>query len=429
MNTIDRSRRPRVHDIGALTLAPDTATVLPNGITLHIVNSGTSPVCRISVILPGGRADSPRPQLLEMTASLLTQGTLETPGNRLSDILESHGAWSACGINQQSTILNLYTLCSDYYALLPYVRQMAFTPSFEPEAVDRAKRAEITKLAVGEHRVTTRATYAIRPLIYTPGSNLAAVPTADSVAGFTPEMMREIHGSRLDTSRTHIYIAGLVSPEMAEAAAREFGTIDTGVTFTQTPVEFPTITEPAETVVDMPEALQSCVKMAIQIPGYSSPDYASLRIATCALGGYFGSRLMANIREDKGLTYGIGANLVACPDKAYIIVTTQTDWANTGMVITETVSEIERMKDPATYTPQEVERLSRSLLSSLAAVLDSPFTRADFLISEMLGRASSFNYAVQEQAIRTATADSIASDAARWFDTSRLITSIAGRRI
>lgn len=423
----DRNQRPAINPIGSLILGPATIVSLPNGITLHIVNNGPNEVCRLGIALPGGTAESPRPGLYDTVATLLPEGSMETPGEEMASVLETNGAWCGSSITTHHTLVNLYSLCSAFTTLLPLARQMAFSPAFADDAIRRTLQLQSSRTAVNLCKVAYRASKALKPLIYGPTSPLAILPMPDDILSFTREEIANAHYRRLDPSKIHIFLAGKITPAMVEAVSLEFGSIAGGSAFDLATLSFPEAVAPGEVVTEMPDALQSCVKIAIPTPGRSHPDFLKMRIAACALGGYFGSRLMTNIREDKGLTYGINASLYGYPDRGFLIVSTETDCANTGAVITETVSEIERLKDLSSYSPDETSRLASYMLSSLAAVLDSPFQRMDFLQNPVLAGTPADYYAQQYAAIRTITPDSIAETARTYFDTTRIVTSIAGK--
>ena len=104
-DTINRNIAPDVHDMGPLSLAEDNSRVLPNGVTLHTLSGGDTEVCRVKVFLPGGKAESPRPQLFHIANSLLLEGTTAHPGDRLADILDItvHGVmWRLPPITRRS---------------------------------------------------------------------------------------------------------------------------------------------------------------------------------------------------------------------------------------------------------------------------------------------------------------------------------------
>ncbi|MCM1521049.1 MAG: insulinase family protein [Muribaculaceae bacterium] len=425
----NRSIRPAVHRIGPLSLAPDIIRVLPNGVTLHIVDNGPNEVCRLGIALPGGQAESPIPGVYDAVSSLLPEGSLHTPGTGMAETLETNGAWVVPTVSTHHTLINIFSLCSVLPTILPLAREMAFEPAMEDDAVARTLRMLSSRTAVQQCKVNYRAAKAIAPLIYGPENPLSASIQPDEVLSFTPPQLREAHMRRLDFTGTHIFLAGKVSAEMVDAVEREFGSISNGTRFPLTTLEFPAQPQGGEVYVDMPDSLQSAVRLAIPMPGRSHPDFLKMRIAACALGGYFGSRLMANIREDKGLTYGINAAIYGYPDNGFLIISTETACDNVEAIISECVSEIERLKDPSTFSADEIERLTSHLLSSLAAVLDTPFQRMDFLQSTVISGTPSDYFARRYEADTSITPESIAATAASFFDTGLLVTSVAGKQM
>lgn len=422
---IDRNIRPQVHDIGQLRLQPEVASTLMNGITLHVLNSGTAEVCRIGVALPGGVAENEKPRLFDIVANLLPEGTLSMPGAMLAENLESNGAWTQAGVHTHHTLLNLYCLNSRFENLLPLIRDMIFQPAFLPDATERILRTTASRIAVDQRKVEYLASKALAPIIYGAESPMAISPEPEEVMAVTPAQLHKAHKSRLDTGKMHIYLSGLVTDGMVKSVEQTFGHITTDVSYDMTEPVFPVITGREEVFTEMPGALQNAVLAAIPTPGRSHRDFISIRMAATALGGYFGSRLMTDIREDKGLTYGISAALYGYPENGYLRISTQTDCGNTPLVLEEIESEIERLKDPSTFTPDEVERLQKYLLSTLASTLDSPFTQMDFHQNTLLAGTPEGYFELQQQAIRNLTPETIAT-AALYFDTRRLITSVAG---
>ncbi|MDE6121522.1 MAG: insulinase family protein, partial [Muribaculaceae bacterium] len=114
----------------------------------------------------------------------------------------------------------------------------------------------------------------------------------------------------MNPANIHVFISGLFSDALLETARRVFGALgalSAGETFRIQP--YRTENTPQHITVEASESLQSAVAIGIPAVRRDNPHYVPLRIAVMALGGYFGSRLMSNIREDKGLTYNISASL------------------------------------------------------------------------------------------------------------------------
>ena len=180
--TIDRTTAPIVHDMGPLSLPDDKIVTLQNGISLHLLSGGDAEVSRIKILLPGGIAESPVPQLYQMANSLLLEGTHTHPSDELADILEYNGAWSGVDTSTHHSSLSLYCTNDTYHTLLPLVREMVTSPAFEDEPVANALRAEAARLDVENHKVAYRAACAIRTLVYGHNHPLSAVPRPEQLS-------------------------------------------------------------------------------------------------------------------------------------------------------------------------------------------------------------------------------------------------------
>ena len=427
--TIDRTTAPAVHDMGPLSLPDDEIITLPNGIKLHTLSGGNTEVSRIKILLPGGIAESAVPQIYQMANSLLLEGTMSHPSDELADILEYNGAWSGADTSTHHSSLSLYCTNSTYSDLLPLMREMITSPAFEQETVDNTLRAEAARLEVENHKVAYRASCAMRNLVYGPDHPLSTVPSPARLLEITPAQLRQAHQKRLDPQGIHIYISGLISDSMVRQAYDIFSEIPPRKEFPLPRLQFPRHTSGARVHVDMPESLQSGVRLIIPAIGRIHPDYVPLRMTVIALGGYFGSRLMLNIREEKGLTYGITASLLGYKHSGFISVSSQTDPTTVDKLIDETVKEMEHMKNPSSYTPDEVNRLSRFVLSELAGVLDTPFSRMDFLQTQVTANAPAGYFTMQEQAARSLTPYKLAEMAEKYFNTDCLFIATAGKTL
>lgn len=425
--TIDRSQAPAIHDMGQLTLPDDRYTTLTNGVKLHTLSGGDAEVSRIKIIIPGGTAESPKPLLYQVANSLLLEGTEHNPGNRLADTLEYNGAWSSIEISTHHSALSLFTTNRAYPTLLPLVREMIMMPEFAPEVTAHTLHKEAARLEIEQQRVAYRAACAMRRMLYGENHPLAAVATPEELIGIKSNELRQAHQARLDPAGMHVYLSGLLTDDMLRDAERVFSEIPAHQPFPLHQLVFPEHINGARTHVEMPHALQSGVQLSIASIGRNHPDYVALRTAVIALGGYFGSRLMLNLREDKGLTYGISAALYGYSDSSFITVSSQTDPSTVEQLIEESVREIERMKDPSTYTSDEIDRLSRYVLSELAGVLDTPFQRSDFLQTQITAGAPAGYFAMQEHTARILSPELLADMAAKYFDTSRLFVATAGK--
>ncbi len=157
----------------------------------------------------------------------------------------------------------------------------------------------------------------------------------------------------------------------------------------------------------LPGAVQAAISMGLPGPRRTDADFVPLRNAVTALGGYFGSRLMTSIREEKGLTYGISAYLLGYREGSVITIKAQADNAYVDRVIDEVRKEIAKLASEP-MGDDELHRLRQNLSTSLVEILDSPFSIADFYRSLIpLGVDPHAYFAERAALAETLTADSI----------------------
>ncbi len=395
--------------------------------TLHYESGGEIEVNRITIVLPGGECEEPVSGMATCVATTLSEGTATMSGEEIANTLEFNGAWLSPAVSTHYTTLSLSSINDNFSRVLPVFLDIIFNPSF-PEQPCRMKLEQAAAMLDLKHeKVTFLADEAIRPLAYGADNPLSRPQSAEVIKALTPGDLSDFHYSRLYSPDIHIYFSGRISDEMIESVKTALEEITTQGLKRYTSLTFPTsYNEPKSKHVCRKDALQSAIKMMIPAPGRTNSDYIALRAAVVALGGYFGSRLMMNIREEKGLTYGISSALIGYKERSFITISTQTDSNSVDEVIRLIRQEIEKMKDSRTYTEDEINRLSRLSMTNLANILDTPFSRMEFYQTELLADTPPNYFDEQEKFARNITAEKLAEIATKYFDLDSILLSVAG---
>ena len=140
-----------------------------------------------------------------------------------------------------------------------------------------------------------------------------------------------------------------------------------------------------EEFIEVENALQSAIMMGNEAIAKSHPDYVPLYVANAVLGGYFGSRLMNNIREEKGYSYGIGSYLISNKHLNYLLITTEVGVKHTASAVEEIKKEIERLQNEL-VGENELRRVKNYLKGKLLRMFDGVFPSMDrFLSARVLG--------------------------------------------
>lgn len=180
--------------------------------------------------------------------------------------------------------------------------------------------------------------------------------------------------------------------------------------------------------IELPDALQSAVRIGGLSLDRCHPDYLKMRVVITLLGGYFGSRLMSNIREEKGYTYGIAASLMTYPDHGMLAISAETTNEYVDPLISEVYHEIDRLQNEL-VSDEELKMLKNYMLGDMCRSYESAFSLADAWISLQVSGLSSSYFAEALNAVKNITPDEIRELSQKYICKESLKEIISGRKI
>lgn len=422
---IDRTTPPPVVNYPIVNLPTLHRHSLPNGITMLIYDRCDSPVNYLSVVARGGQAEARSAAVAALTAVMQREGSRLYSGENIAATMDLNGAWLRGVSNSHHLQQSMYSLNSRLSNVLPVFTDMLFRPSFPDSVMDVRREALAKNLEVSANDVSYVAKCNADKMIMGIDHPLAGIDTPEQVRELTAGDLTDFHSRYYTPENCIIYLCGHITPRIEYMVADTFGSLPISGAESQIRV---TPFSPAPEGTDIthrPGALQSAVIMNLPAIPRTHPHYIPLHITVSALGGYFGSRLMQSIREEKGLTYGIDASLIGYIDGAHIQISAETDNRHVHTLIDEVRNEMRRLAtDPC--RGDELTRLQRALSSSLASVTDSPFSTIDYHITMLLSGISDDYFRQRRQAIASITPDTIAEMASLYLTPDNLRIAVVG---
>lgn len=422
---LDRSRAPEIKLFGNLAIPAENVVVLSNGLTLHILEGGDQDVARLTLIVDGGSLDVANPCVATFAGELLREGNDSLGPEEIADLIDYNGAWLNSNAGSHYTSIRLTGLSSKVKDLTDLTIDCFTRPSMPRQSFEVIKQKAIARQKLNMSRVSFLAGAQMKKLVCGDGHRDAIVTAVDEIASIDRSELLAFHQSRLAPELTHAYLCGRLTGGLVEKVAARLESIASSPK--PSPIEIVAYQpqEPGLSSVVVPDSLQSAVAMAIPSIPRSHPDYNALRMAVTALGGYFGSRLMMNIREDKGYTYGISSALVGSKEGSYIQISAQCDNSYTEALIQEVKNELKLMADRS-LGDEEMNRLRFNVYSDLASTLDSPFNIMDYYeLQRTVGTPSDY-FSQRLSAIRSLTPKRICMLSERYLDPSQLRIGVAG---
>ena len=306
----DRSRAPGLGPAPQLKIPPIQKRALANGLPVWIVEQHEVPLVQVNLVIHTGSGDDPANAfgLASFTAAMLDEGAGTRSALQIADEVEFLGAALGSTSSFDSSAVRLNTPVRQLRPALALMADVALRPTFPAAEVERLRQERLTALLQAKDDASAVAPLAFARAVFGPAHRYGTAATGSeaTLKAMTAAQMRTFHAARYRPANAMLIVAGDVTaaavlPQL-EAA---FGAWPMAPTVPRTAVPpAQQLTAGQVTIVDMPSAEQSQIRIGwVGVPR-SSPDYFPLIVLNTILGGSFTSRLNQNLREEHGYSYG-----------------------------------------------------------------------------------------------------------------------------
>ncbi len=426
MNAVNRKISPAITGFPELRLPDVDMRDIGNGANLVTLNSGNQPIVQLTLVYDGGKLDFNNPAIPMLVSASLRDGCETLSGDEVEYRLDFNGAWLKSEVRDHNSVVTLTSLSSKLDKVLPIVRGILTSPTFPMQRISRNKDKMVASWELQRKKVDYLAESASLCQLAGSGHPITIEATPERISAVDWQMMVESQRLMCATSSMSAYLAGCFNESEHDSVIRFLESLPTGnQPIVRRMKPFESVRSSVEEVVDYKGALQSAVVMAIPAVDRYHNDYCMLRLVAMALGGYFGSRLMTNLREKQGLTYGVSAGLYGYHEGGAVMVSTQCDNRSVRAVIDGTKREIRHLIENPPMG-EELERLVQTANSELASILDSPFNVINHVAAQRLAGTPPDYFDRQQTAVGSLSPDAISDCASRYLDVDKMLVAIAG---
>jgi predicted Zn-dependent peptidase len=360
------------------------------------------------------------------TNSLLQEGTSNYSAAQLAEKFDYYGAFLQKDYAYDQSSVVLYTLTKHLAAVLPLLREILTDAIFPQSEIDTFIRNQQQKLSVSLEKNDVLARRSFNKALF--GDTLYGhAPVVEDYAHLQRSQLLEYYKNAYQPSNCTMVVSGKVSETTLKSVNATFGSNWEGRTAVAKN-EFSFIPGTGKThFLERPDALQSALRLGQLAINRTHPDFPALQVLNTIFGGYFGSRLMANIREEKGYTYGIGSGIASLKDAGYFFIASEVG----ADVCTATMAEIEKeMKLLRTelVSEGELDLVRNYMLGSLLGSLENAFSHADkFKNTYFFGLDNSY-YERYVQTVRTISPQKLLELANTYLQFDKLEKVIVGKQ-
>lgn len=428
MQTIDRSIAPAFKAVEKIEMIHAAEKRLRNNIPVYAINAGTQELIKIEFLFGAGMYQQEMPLLAATVNSMLEEGTSKMSAAQIADAVDYYGAFLEVNIAQDHASVVLYTLNKHIKSTLPVVEQVIKDAVFPQAELDTHLQNKKQKFLVNNKKVATLARKRFSELIFGEQHPYGRDVKDADFDRISREDLLKFYGKYYRSDSCRIVLAGKVNDDIYKTLDDHFGGDDWKSNGNNAIRSFnlDTSTE-KQHLMFKEDALQSAIRIGKVMFNKTHADFHPMQVLNTVFGGYFGSRLMSNIREDKGYTYGIGSGLASLRHSGYFFISTEVGVDVCAKALKEIYFEMDRLREEQ-ITEDELQLVKNYMLGTFLRSVDGPFAMAD-RFKGILEYGLGYDYFDRYVAtIKSISASQLRELANQYLDKNSMIELVVGKK-
>jgi predicted Zn-dependent peptidase len=370
---LDRTQAPAAQPLAHFHLPAAHTFSLANHLKINYKAHQAQPAIQLLLVFEAGHVRAYQRGQAELYVQLLMEGTRKMSAEAFAQALADLGSYLDVNAIDTQVIFSLTTLKKFLAPSLELLLQLIQEPLLEEEALLMLKNIQIQNLKVQQEKTAFIANRLFRKAIFGQDSVFAQFAEIEDVEKITAQDLVNYHHEHILGKPFSIFMAGDIEQKELEIVNQYLGNLkieDNHIS--PFSVESFENNEGSRFYLKKEGALQTSIRIGKRCIDKMHPDYVALRVLIGLLGGYFGSRLMQNLREEKGLTYGVQAQIGSIRGNTYFTIQTDVKKEKNQEALAEIYKEIERLKQE-TIPLAELDLFRNYLIGSFLGVLATPF--------------------------------------------------------
>ena len=423
---IDRTLAPAFGQVENIDLLRAEPFSLDNGLQCFVINGGDQDLVRIEFIFSNVDWDISKPLQAFATNTLLNDGTSQYSAAEIADKIDYYGAFLQTEYSFDQATVTLYTLNKHLKSTLPIVKSILTDSIFPQRELETFILNQKQKLSVNLEKNDFVGRKVFNAALF--GDSLYGYDIdARAYDQLTQNQLAEYFQKAYQPENCTVIIAGKVPDETLQEINRLFGNNWNSAGDLQPNVFTFEKTAGAEHYVEKEDALQSAIRIGQIAINRTHADFPGFQVLNTILGGYFGSRLMANIREDKGFTYGIGSAVVSLKNTGYFFIASEVGADVCGQAMFEIEKEVNLLKEQQ-VSEGELDLVRNYMLGSMLGSLENALSHADKFKNIYFSGLDYDYYEKYIRIVRSITPDDIQALAKQYLNFDDFQKVIVGKK-
>lgn len=422
----DRNQQPDISPVGKINFLEPEKHQLSNGSSVYLMHGGEQEIVKLDFLFRAGSWYDKRKLDSVMAASMLHEGTTSRTAAQLADTFDFYGAQFSASPYYDNSYVSFLSLKKHLPTLLPVVANI-FRDSVFPEnefeilRQKRKQKALVDSKTVG---ITAQRTF-LRKIM---GSHhpYAPINSFDLYDKVTRDHAHDFYRNHYTSERMNIIASGLVDNETLAILEESFGTPWGGSSDYAPDISHLQLPAPEKVDIHKKGASQNAIAIGRLMPTRNHPDYPALKVLLTLLGGFYGSRLMKNLREDKGYTYSVHSSAIPFLHQGIFLTFSEVGTEVSADAVKQIYHEMERLQNEL-VPEDELEMVRSYMMGRVLREFDGPFAMSQSFETIFEFGLTYGYYERLIETIRNITPNEIQDLAQQYLSPDSMTQVVAGR--
>ena len=397
-------------------------TTTKNGIKIYNLSSDDFEVVRFTFVFKAGTSMQHKPFTASATANMLGEGSSTMCAQQIAERLDFYGSYFDVNIDRDYVYISFCSLRKFFVPTAEVAEQIVLHPIFPERELKIYCSKRQQSLTIERQKVDMQSRELFAKALFGAEHPYGVSSDEKLYDNICRDDLVEVYRRLYTADNCFVVCSGKLDKEVRNEIARMAELLPAGSS--STPL-FPATLSTPQLHRDIDGALQSSIRIGRLLFARTHPDFVGMQIVAAILGGYFGSRLMHNLREEHGYTYGVMAAMINFDKEGYLAIATQVAREHRDEALKEIYFEIERLREEL-VSEEELQLVRNVMIGEILRILDGPFGIADVTIENIMCGMDNEATTKSVERIATITPEEIRELAIKYLRREDLIEVYAG---
>jgi zinc protease len=298
---LQRKMQPLIRPVELNNIPDADLCNLDNGIPVYLINAGTEELMRVEYIFNAGQIKESFPLVASTTNAMLLEGSANYTAKEINSAFDYYGAFINPFIQKDSSGVTIFFLSKHIEKITELCREILFRPVFPEEELENLQKKRLQTYLMNRKRVQNLASDEFFELVFGNDHPYGKKIHPDDFGNVTRSKIQNFHRDFYKKGTLAIIISGKIHSETITILNHLFGQHDLGTRILETKKIRIKVNRTRKVFVNKKDAVQSAIRIGSATINKKHEDFNGLSIFDTILGGFFGSRLMKNLREEKDI--------------------------------------------------------------------------------------------------------------------------------